>query len=128
MKGTSKMLVISGELLILVSLVMMATGLAMNSPSSSLGSFLDYSTARRVHTLTAYLFIPPLIYVHATAGLATALKRVRALKSERAQRVVLGGVWTALVAVLLLLALVPGGALRHFQARFQHPTAPPWGG
>ncbi len=108
MKGTFKALVISGELLILVSLVMMATGLAMNSPSSSLGSFLDYSTARRIHTLAAFLFIP-LLYVHATAGLAIALKRARALKSKRAQKAVLG-MWTALVAVLLLLALVPRGS------------------
>lgn len=107
-KGTFKALLISGELLILVSLALMATGLAMNNPSSNLGSFLDYSTARRAHTLAAFLFIP-LLYVHATAGLVIALKRARALKSEKAQKAVLG-VWTALVAVLLLLALVPRGS------------------
>nr|WP_289846396.1 cytochrome b5-like heme/steroid binding domain-containing protein [Thermococcus alcaliphilus] len=80
----------------------------MGNPSSNLGSLLDYSTARRVHALTAYLFIP-LLYVHVTAGLAIALKRLEALKSEKTQKTVLGA-WTAVVAVVLLLALVPGGS------------------
>jgi len=104
-KRVTKVLVVSGELLIAVSLVLMATGLAMRDPTSALGSLMSYETARRAHTLAAYLFVP-LFYVHATAGLLIALNRVKAFRSERALKVALG-IWTAVVAGVVLMSLVP---------------------
>jgi len=104
----TKAMIISGELLILVSLALMVTGLSMNSPSSSLGGLISYGTAKRVHTLAAYLFIP-LFYVHATSGLLIALNLVKAFRSERARKITLG-IWTAVVAGVVLVSLIPQGS------------------
>ena len=108
MNRATKAMIISGELLVATSLALMVTGLSMNSPSSSLGALLGYETAKRVHALAAYLFIP-LFYVHATSGLLIALTRVKAFRSERARKVTLG-VWTAVVAGIVLMSLVPQGS------------------
>ncbi len=108
MNRATKAMIISGELLIAVSLALMVTGLAMNSPSSSLGALLGYETAKRIHTLAAYLFIP-LFYVHATSGLLIVLNRVKAFRSERARKVTLG-IWTAVVAGIVLMSLASQGS------------------
>ena len=108
MNRTTKAMIISGELLVATSLALMVTGLTMNNPSSSLGNLLSYETAKRVHTLAAYLFIP-LFYVHATSGLLIALNRVKAFRSERARKITLG-IWTAVVAGIVLMSLAPQGS------------------
>ncbi len=105
MKRVTKALIVSGELLIAVSLVLMATGLAMNDPRSILGSLISYTTARRIHTLAAYAFIP-LLYLHTTAGLSLLLRRTAVSKSKRGRRTIIG-LWTALVMGMVLLAMIP---------------------
>ncbi len=109
MKRVTKVLVVSGELLIAVSLVLMATGLAMRDPTSALGSLMSYETARRAHTIASYLFIP-LFYVHATAGIYIALGRFESLKRPEVRRAVLS-TWTLGIAVLILLAIVSPGSI-----------------
>ncbi len=109
MKRVTKVLIISGELLIAASLALMATGLAMKDPASALGSLMSYETARRAHTVAFYIFIP-LFYVHATAGIYIALGRFESLKRPEIRRAVLSA-WTLGVAAVVLLSLVPQGSL-----------------
>ena len=108
MNRATKAMIISGELLVATSLALMVTGLSMNSPSSSLGTLLSYETAKRIHNLAAYFFIP-LFYVHATSGLLIALNRVKAFRSERVRKVTLG-IWTVAVAGIVLMSLAPQGS------------------
>lgn len=107
MKRATKLLVISGELLIAASLALMLSGLAMNYPSSLLGSIMSGETARKVHLVSAYLFIG-LFYVHATAGIYLILGRFERLREAKTRKAVLSA-WTLGIAVLLLLSLVPRG-------------------
>ncbi|WP_297092368.1 cytochrome b5 domain-containing protein [Thermococcus sp.] len=109
MKRVTKVLIASGELLIAASLALMVTGLAMNDPASTLGSLMSYETARRVHTIASYLFIP-LFYVHATAGIYIAFGRFESLKRPEVRRAVLS-TWTLGIAVLILLAIVSPGSI-----------------
>nr|WP_240911792.1 cytochrome b5 domain-containing protein [Thermococcus sp. M36] len=69
---------------------------------------MSYETARRVHTIASYLFIP-LFYVHATAGIYIALGRFESLKKPGVRKAVLSA-WTLGVALVVLLALVPQGS------------------
>jgi len=108
-KRVTKVLIASGELLIAVSLVLVATGLAMNDPTSTLGSLMSYETARRAHTIASYLFIP-LFYAHAAAGIYIALGRFESPKRPGVRKAVLS-VWTIGIAVLVVSWLIPQGSL-----------------
>ncbi|USH00162.1 cytochrome b5 domain-containing protein [Thermococcus argininiproducens] len=105
MKRVTKALIVSGELLITASLGLMTTGLAMNDPASALGSLMDYETARRVHTIASYLFIP-LFYVHTAAGIYIALGRFGSLRKPEMRKAAVTG-WTFLISALLLMAFAP---------------------
>jgi len=105
MKRAVRTLILSGELLIGVSLVIMATGLAMNFPGSTIGSLIGYGTAKRLHTIAAYIFIP-LFYAHSAMGLYIALGRFNRLRNAKVRKTVLS-TWTIGMGILVLLSLVP---------------------
>ncbi|ASJ12677.1 cytochrome b5 domain-containing protein [Thermococcus thioreducens] len=110
MKRVTKVLIASGELLIAASLALMVTGLAMNDPTSTLGSLMSYETARRVHTIASYLFIP-LFYVHTAAGLLVIANRTERLKTEKARRTLVGA-WTVLTVLLVVAGFTAFGTGR----------------
>jgi len=69
----------------------------------------DYATLYRLHTIVIPLIFAPLFFLHTLAGVIILLQRHPAINNEWT-RMIIGGVWTSLFAVFILVLFVQNPA------------------
>ncbi|AIF70128.1 hypothetical protein PAP_08740 [Palaeococcus pacificus DY20341] len=103
MQREHRALVISGELLIFVTLLTLLSGF-FTTKNFLVGKWISYSSAYRIHTIILPIIFIPLLYVHSLAGILIAIERVRALNKGTIRKTIVV-IWTLIFMGLLVLYL-----------------------
>jgi|Deesub1362B_J571_1020462.scaffolds.fasta_scaffold00007_137 hypothetical protein len=101
MEREYKALIISGELLIFVTLLTLLSGF-FTTKNFLVDKWISYSSAYRIHTIILPIIFIPLLYVHSLAGILIATERVRALNKGIIRKTIMV-IWTLIFMGLLVL-------------------------